>query len=756
MTQRFKASIILACHDVEDFIDDALSSIVAQSEFENFEVIPVDDGSSDATWQIIEEYRDRYPENFFPIRFAEGSGGPGRPRNAGLDRATAEYVIFMDPDDRILGDGYSDLLHAMEEHQSDIVIATRYGVPEGGGPEDRLWTDWIAPRPYVNGDSYPIKINLLRQRPVILKSIYRRARIEEWNLRFLERVRSCEDEIFDKKYLLLSERITKINDVVYLYTVARTGSITTKIRLAVFEDLDVLLPGLDDALSVYFDDSIVSSRVAALLRTFYFPKMFLLIDGSKREALEITRKACEEFGFDRLERAAHPTDRWLAKQLRARRYSAIITFFQAMHFVRTSPKARRAVNSVYAAQRFVARTRRSIVNLPKTARKAAPLAKEALTSEGRRKVWATRVRPSLAGEPNGYWLFMDRRDKASDNGEALYRYVRDNGIHDKIAFVIRRDCPDYDRLVADGFNVLAYDTLEQWRVLYNCEHFFGSHVDHVVIYPWTRFGAPVGTPRYKLNFLQHGIIRSDLSSWLGTKSYHTFCASAWPEYQGLLDNPRYGLTPETLKLTGLARHDLLKARDGDYVLVSPTWRSFLLGVSTEAFLKSDFYRNWHALLYDADVAHALTEAGVKFRLLLHRDLARFSECFPAAPHLEVVQFEDVTSFSAELSSAKMMVTDYSTIAFDVLYLRRPVVYFMFPESQVHSTNTDANLDLYRELGDAAETPAQAAAAIISVTAREYQILEEKASAIDAFFAHSPDGNNRKRFIDTILEMESSK
>ena len=82
----FRVSIILACYNVEAFIDDAFQSIVKQSEFANFEVIPVDDGSTDGTWEIIERYHRQYPDNFFPLRFDKGSGGPGRRRLAHVSR----------------------------------------------------------------------------------------------------------------------------------------------------------------------------------------------------------------------------------------------------------------------------------------------------------------------------------------------------------------------------------------------------------------------------------------------------------------------------------------------------------------------------------------------------------------------------------------------------------------------------------------------------------------------------------------------
>ncbi|MEV0897999.1 glycosyltransferase [Actinoplanes sp. NPDC049802] len=740
----FKVSIILACYNVDGFIEDAFESIVRQSAFGQFEVIPVNDGSTDGTWEIIQRYQKRYPDNFFPISFEKGSGGPGRPRNAGLDRATGEYVIFMDPDDRIYKDGYSTLLKSIEKHKSDVVIATRFGVKEKEDGKNPVWVDWHADQPYVNQGSYEVKLDLLSKRPVILKTIYRRDLIEQYGLRFLEGISSSEDEIFDKKYLLLSEKITKINDVVYLYTVARTGSITSKIRIKVYEDLVPIVHGLDDALSVYFTEAIVAYRVAGLLRAFYLPKLLLLDPLMIDRALELCREACESFGFDRLLKTANANDRRIVELLRDRHYSQLLLFFMNN---RTGAANRR--NRVQAKR--LQEMERRPVKLALKASKLVGLSRRAMREQGGiGKLWSTRIRKNLAGTPNGYWVFMDRREKAGDNGEALYRYVRDNGIHDKIAFIVRRDTSDYGRLVADGFNVVAYNSLEHWRLLFNCEYFFASHVDEVIIKPWLSFGAPDSKPRYKLIFLQHGIIRSDLSGWLGAKSYRLFCSSAKSERDGLINNVRYGLSPDQVKLTGLARHDLLEAKNGDYVLVCPTWRSFLLDVSEAEFRDSEFFRNWHNLVYDQRVREAMSAAGVRLKLVLHSSISQFANCFETDEHVEVVQYKDVGSFSDLLSSAQMIVTDYSTISFDVLYLRRPAIYYTFPELKQHSTNKGADLSLYGELGVRVEDHEAAVAALVTAAGDGFRSSDDKIRAADDFFAYG-DRQNRKRIIDAVLE-----
>lgn len=740
----FKVSIILACYNVDAFIEDAFESIVRQSAFKHFEVIPVNDGSTDGTWEIIQKYQKRYPDNFFPIGFDKGSGGPGRPRNAGLEKATAEYVIFMDPDDRIYKDGYSTLLKAMEKHRSDVVIATRYGVKEKTDGKNPVWVDWKADPPYVNQNSYEVKLDLLSQRPVILKTIYRRDLIERYGLRFLESVSSSEDEIFDKKYLLLSEKITKINDVVYLYTVARTGSITSKIRIKVYEDLVPIFQGLDDSLSVYFNEAIVAYRVAALLRTFYLPKLLLLDPALIDRALELSRDACEAFGFDRLLLTANANDRRIVELLRDRQYPQLMLFFMNHRTGAANRRNRAQAKKLQEMERRPVRLALKASNLVGLSRKAAR------DAGGFGKLWTTRIRKNLASTPNGYWVFMDRREKASDNGEALYRYVRDNRIHDKIAFILRRDSADYDRLVADGFNVIAYNSLEHWRLHFNCEYFFASHVDDVIIKPWASYGLTDVKPRYQLVFLQHGIIRSDLSGWLGTKSYRVFCASAKAEYDSLINNVRYGLGPDQVRLTGLARHDLLEPVTGDYVLVSPTWRSFLNDATEAEFRDSEFFRNWHALIHDPRVSAALKEAGVHLKLVLHSSISQFAHCFDEDDHVKVVPFSQVKTFSELLSGARMMITDYSTISFDVLYLRRPVLYYTFPETRQHSTNAGADLSLYGDLGDRVEEHEAAVAALITAAGRGFEAVDEKIRAADGFFAYG-DRNNRKRIIDAVLE-----
>ena len=739
----FSVSVILPCHNVEAYIDDALQSVVRQSAFASFEVIPVDDGSTDRTGEVIERYRKRFPDNVFPIRFDVASGAPGRPRNAGIAAARGEYLLFLDPDDRVHGDGQTTLLRAIERHRSDIVIGARVGVPHREGLTERLWTDFVADPPYVNDDSYAVKADLLTRRPGILKSIYRTALVRDNGITFAEDLTSSEDEIFDMDCVLHARSITKINDIVYLHTVGRTGSLTSRIRLSVYHELPRVLAELDRTLLPYFDQAVVSYRIVSLIRNFYLPKLVRIDPAEADDAIEIVLAACRAYGFDRLRLAQNPAYARLVELLEEGTHTPLLLHVMQLRTEDLNTKLR---NQQQRMRPLYGRASRGAVRAAELAR----MTHRAIRGREMRKYLTANVgRGLLNTRANGYWVFGDRFDKAADNGEALYRYVRDAGLHDRIAFVLDRRCPDWKRLDADGFELVGYGSLAHWRLLHGAAHFYTSHVDDMYIKPWQEYGRAIDAAPYKLNFLQHGIIRSDLSAWLGQRRYYTFCASAQSEYTALLHNLRYRLSPDTLKLTGLARHDLLERRDDDYILVLPTWRSFLHDVSKARFTASEFHAAWQRLLTDERLLGALEVAGKRIRFALHPRLTQFSSTFTLGDRVDVLAYQDIPSFADLISGAQLLVTDYSSVAFDALYLRRPVVFYPFAERDQHQANAGQRDDVYPSLGVSVTDHDAAVEAIVTAVGRKFKVDDDRLRRIDTFFAFGDTGN-RRRIIEAVL------
>ena len=92
-----KVSVIIPIYNDEKYLEQCLDSVIKQT-YKNLEIILIDDGSTDRTPEICEQYRERDSR----IRvFHKKNGGVGSSRNAGLAMATGDYVLFVDDDDFI-------------------------------------------------------------------------------------------------------------------------------------------------------------------------------------------------------------------------------------------------------------------------------------------------------------------------------------------------------------------------------------------------------------------------------------------------------------------------------------------------------------------------------------------------------------------------------------------------------------------------------------------------------------------------------
>lgn len=111
-------SVVVACHDVEEFLPACLDSLAAQS-LPPSQVVLVDDGSTDGTGRVCQEYAGRFPGWIV----VQGPGsGPGGARNIGLAAVTGDYLAFVDGDDVVPPDAYRILIQTMDQTGSDFAL----------------------------------------------------------------------------------------------------------------------------------------------------------------------------------------------------------------------------------------------------------------------------------------------------------------------------------------------------------------------------------------------------------------------------------------------------------------------------------------------------------------------------------------------------------------------------------------------------------------------------------------------------------
>jgi CDP-glycerol glycerophosphotransferase (TagB/SpsB family) len=196
---------------------------------------------------------------------------------------------------------------------------------------------------------------------------------------------------------------------------------------------------------------------------------------------------------------------------------------------------------------------------------------------------------------------------------------------------------------------------------------------------------------WRFTFLQHGVLVSDLSTWLNGKEIDRFITSSPAEYDAVVrDGSPYRFTTKEVELTGLPRHDALLARadrhaEPDLILVAPTWRSALVSSETrrgnertaaDGFYGSVYAQRWRTFLHSGPLRDLAQDHGRQIAFMPHVNVLPYLDWFALPDHVRVLA---VTSCDIQgaLSRCAVAITDYSSLVFDAAYLRRQVIYYQF-------------------------------------------------------------------------------
>ncbi len=218
-----KITVIVPVYNVENYLDKCLDSVIKQT-YKNIEIIVVNDGSTDNSGEICQEYAEI---DYRIIYIEQENAGLSAARNTGLDNMSGDYVTFVDSDDWIEQDYLETLYKKIVEYQADIAVGNYYSFNESEG---MFYF-------HISGDSYYEKVfdnvsifeNLYESQE--MKSF---ALISAWGklykaslfdyIRF-DKGKLGEDGYMNQKLYLLVQKVIYINQGLYAYR-QRSGSIT--------------------------------------------------------------------------------------------------------------------------------------------------------------------------------------------------------------------------------------------------------------------------------------------------------------------------------------------------------------------------------------------------------------------------------------------------------------------------------------------------------------------------------------------------
>lgn len=218
-------SIIVPVYNSEQYLKQCLNSIFSQTD-QDFELICVNDGSTDHSLSILQEYEKRFPKQMSIITIA--NGGQANARNVGLDHASGNYVMFVDSDDTIRSDMLAGMRQRIEMTDCDMAVCEIDRIYEG---KPSLWERFF---PFdtaldIEGkttiDEHPEIICYLTGAPYA--KLVKRQFLNDHKIRFIKGY-IYEDQVFTQTILANNPTMVLMKEKYYEYLVRSNSTMTSK------------------------------------------------------------------------------------------------------------------------------------------------------------------------------------------------------------------------------------------------------------------------------------------------------------------------------------------------------------------------------------------------------------------------------------------------------------------------------------------------------------------------------------------------
>ncbi len=283
------------------------------------------------------------------------------------------------------------------------------------------------------------------------------------------------------------------------------------------------------------------------------------------------------------------------------------------------------------------------------------------------------------------WLFSERPDEARDNGFVLYEYIRKNALHGESYYVINPSGCDAAKVEKLG-NTIAHGSLKHYIYYCAATKHISAHVGGgMPQYRVANFLETHSLLRNKHVFLQHGVIKDTLSfCFYDVCRADILVTTAHRETE--FCEKTFGFPDGNVKQLGIARLDRLHgAVAKKQILLMPTWRASLSVKSREEFRESAYFKAYSALLKDERLLSALEKSDTGLVFFPHSDMRSFTDLFESQSNCITVAKTQDYEVQTLLKESAMLITDYSSVAFDTAYMGRPVCYYHFDYDDYRKT-----------------------------------------------------------------------
>lgn len=300
-----------------------------------------------------------------------------------------------------------------------------------------------------------------------------------------------------------------------------------------------------------------------------------------------------------------------------------------------------------------------------------------------------------------HWVVCETPKEARDNGYCFFYHMKKTHPEQRCFYAIDKKSPDASRVEGFG-DVVKYGSIRHWVLYLTAEYNISSQKGGKPSTSVCAFLELMHWIDSRFVFLQHGVIINKVRwAFADITQLRYFITSAKPEHDYIVKN--FGYKPDQIVLTGMPRFDNLHEMNIDkkLVLIMPTWRSqFVLKSeghnSSSDFETSEYKRKWEEFLNSSGLEKLREKYGLHIMFFPHRNAQRFLKSFEIKnQHIEIGNWEN-HEIQDVMKKAAVMVTDYSSVFFDMVYMKKPVVFYQFDYDEFRKTGYEEGYFNYRD------------------------------------------------------------
>ena len=872
----FPFSIIMAVYNSEDYLEKSLNSIINQNlDFKrNVQLILVNDGSTDNSLEILNNFQNKYPDNIIVLN--QTNMGQARARNNGLKHATGTYVNFLDSDDYLSTNTLKEVGNYFSKWHDEVDLIA---IPQIFF--DRQKGEHILNQKFT--DSKIIDLNVDANNPQLSasSSFFKRDVLSKYQ--FDETLLVAEDAILVNKVLLEKKKYGLVNTATYYYrkrgdltstmdnasedkryfteklrnyslelvnySKKVAGDIPKFIQYTIVYDLQWILEQEDISIlttdekkefwkdlrhvliqldedtfkdNVYIRNKEIENFLLYIKNGNFIKEFseknvgltsgnYIIEDFSKEKVwidiIEIRNDTLNISGYfnthfslkdiklifkarynDKIReiksKESFYTNRknttFLSKEFvynycfdvkiplsNLREVTLDLVYDDNQNRIHVMPEVKFMPNAGLSTTSFYLVKSNKILSytnglfkleeysFKQTLKYELPILKKIIKDKKKNYVknFFNRIiffvsYPLIERfyHQNEIYLFMDRIDYADDNAEALYKYALNQEDDIRKYFILLKTSKDYSRLKKYA-NLVEFNSFKRKLLYIHADKIISSHPDEFILNPFFDNNEYItGMINVKKYFLQHGVTKDNISEWLRKydKNLSLLLTVSDLERESFLE-PGYNYDENIIQTLGFPRFDNLNNDNvKKQIVLMPSWR-WMYDKKEKLFLESDYYKKLNDLLSNKELMNFLRKNDYKIVFKPHPLLNQFMDLFEID---EYVTTDDNKTYNELFNESSLLITDYSSVAFDFAYLKKPVIYYQYTDDYHFDLNKSYFKYESMGFGDVIKDENDLIGKIKYYVSNNSQMEDKYRNRVESFFRYN-DNNNSKRVYDWI-------